>query len=192
MATFVYCVLVLVSIGPGDRGDFIPHLSITTTFCLVLVSMAVLIYFIHHITSQIQLPQVIAGIAKDLAHAVEVQSADNPHSARVAPDDAPSPDELIAMIDNYGSVVRTPESGYLQFIRHRTLVRIAGQVDAVIRLPYRPGHFLVEDESWRLCGHPKRRTRPGDRTSPDAYPGYGLRRRSDRRDRHPGIVTRRQ
>ena len=78
VATFVYCVLVLVSIGPGDRGDFIPDISITTTFWLVLVSMAVLIYFIHHITSQIQLPQFIAGIAKDLAHAVEVQSADNP------------------------------------------------------------------------------------------------------------------
>ncbi|HVQ86497.1 MAG TPA: DUF2254 family protein, partial [Mycobacterium sp.] len=32
---------------------------------------------------------------------------------------------------------------YLQFIRHQTLVRVATEADAVIRLPYRPGHFLV-------------------------------------------------
>jgi len=29
VATFVYCVVVLVSIGPGDRGEFVPHISIT-------------------------------------------------------------------------------------------------------------------------------------------------------------------
>ena len=32
----------------------------------------------------------------------------------------------------------------MQFIRHQTLIRIAAEADAVIRLPYRPGHFLVE------------------------------------------------
>ncbi|MGB8502235.1 DUF2254 family protein, partial [Mycobacterium sp.] len=72
VATFVYCVVALVSIGPGDRGEFVPHISITTAFGLVLVDLAVLIYFTHHIATQIQLPQVIASIAKDLAHAVAV------------------------------------------------------------------------------------------------------------------------
>jgi uncharacterized membrane protein len=144
VATFVYCILVLVSIGPGDHGEYVPHLSITMTFQLVLIDLAVLIYFIHHIAAQIQLPQVIAGIAKDLAKAVEVQSADNPGAGGNRPPDARSLDELIATIENSGAVIRTPKSGYLQFIRHSTLVRIAAEVDAVVRLPYRPGHFLVE------------------------------------------------
>ena len=34
VATFVYCIVVLVSIGPGDRGEFVPHISITTAFGL--------------------------------------------------------------------------------------------------------------------------------------------------------------
>ena len=82
VATFVYCVVALVSIGPGARGDFVPHISITTAFGLVLVDLAVLIYYINHIATQIQLPQVIAGIAKDLAQAVAVQSADRPRIGR--------------------------------------------------------------------------------------------------------------
>ena len=144
VATFVYCIAVLVSIGPGDRGEFVPHVSITTAFGLVLVDLAVLIYFIHHITTQIQLPQVIASIAKDLAQAVAVQSADQPRSATRRPEQGPSLDELLTRIETSGAVIRTPESGYLQFIRHKTLIRIATEADAVIRLPYRPGHFLVE------------------------------------------------
>ena len=144
VATFVYCVVALVSIGPGGHGDFVPHISITTTFGLVLVDLAVLIYFIHHIATQIQLPEVIAGIAKDLAQAVEVQSDDSTRSVPEVCSNRGSLHELIATIETDGSVIRTPKSGYLQFIRHKTLVRIAARAEAVIRLPYRPGHFLVE------------------------------------------------
>ena len=51
-----------------------PHLSITIAVTLVTVSMGVLIYFIHHIATSIQLPQVIASIAKDLSRAIDAES----------------------------------------------------------------------------------------------------------------------
>ncbi|HTX95772.1 MAG TPA: DUF2254 domain-containing protein [Mycobacterium sp.] len=145
VATFVYCIAVLVSIGPGDHGEFVPHISITTAFGLVLIDLAVLIYFINHIATQIQLPQVIASIAKDLAKAVAVQSEDQQRFAtEQPPPQGPSLHELLARIETSGGVIRTPKSGYLQFIRHQSLVRVATEANAVIRLPYRPGHFLVE------------------------------------------------
>ena len=62
VGTFVYSVLALGSI----TGDFVPHLSITVAEALLLVDLGVLIYFIHHIAKSIQLPEVIAGIARDL------------------------------------------------------------------------------------------------------------------------------
>jgi uncharacterized membrane protein len=61
VATFVYAILALVSIGSGSHGDFVPHLSITVTMGLVLLDVAVLVLFIDHIAKSIQLPQVIAG-----------------------------------------------------------------------------------------------------------------------------------
>jgi uncharacterized membrane protein len=42
-----------------------------------------------------------------------------------------------------GSVLLTPVSGYLQFIKHQDLVKLATEADAVISLEYRPGHFVV-------------------------------------------------
>ena len=146
VATFVYCILVLVSIGPGDHGDYVPQVSITLTFALLLIDLAVLIYFIHHIATQIQPPQVIAGIAKSLSQAIEMQSTGH-HQGRVsrAPS-AQSVDELITTIENSGAVIPAPRSGYIQFVPRSRLVRIAAEADAVLRLPYRPGSFLVEGE----------------------------------------------
>ena len=33
VATFVYAILALVSIGPSSHGDFVPHLSMPTAIC---------------------------------------------------------------------------------------------------------------------------------------------------------------
>src|ERR1700733_6899663 len=73
VATFVYAVLVLVSIGPGPHGNFVPHIGVTTTLGLMVLELGVLIYFINHTATSIQLPQVIASIARDLSEAIDVQ-----------------------------------------------------------------------------------------------------------------------
>ncbi len=139
VATFVYAILALGSIGPGAHGDFVPHISITVMLGLMVADLAVLIYFLHHIAIQIQLPQVIAGIAGDLAQAIELQAGDPTVGAG-----AQLATLLIADMDGPGGDVAAPRSGYLQYIQHRTLVRIAAEKGAVIHVRYRPGHFLVQ------------------------------------------------
>ena len=93
----------------------------------------------------IQLPQVIAGIARDLAREIDVAGG-NDTSFGVGGARGPSRAELVARIAESGAVIRTPSSGYLQVIRHDTLLKIASSADAVIHLPYRPGHFLVRGQ----------------------------------------------
>jgi hypothetical protein len=75
VATFVYAVLVLGSIGVGSHGEFVPHVGVTVTLGLMIADLAVLIYFIHHTAVSIQLPQVIASIAADLAEAIREKKA---------------------------------------------------------------------------------------------------------------------
>jgi uncharacterized membrane protein len=144
VATFVYAILALVAIGPGPHGDFVPHASITTALALVVLDLAVLIYFIHHIATQIQLPQVIASIAQDVAHAIEAESATPPERGANGLQRGLSAAELLSRMEEDPGVVRASHSGYLQFVRHTTLVRIATDTDSVIHLQHRPGHFLVQ------------------------------------------------
>jgi uncharacterized membrane protein len=156
VATFVYAALVLVSIGTGSHGNFVPHIGVTVTLALMVADMAVLIYFIHHTATSIQLPQVIASIARDLSAAIEVQGGcDRGRGPAAVRESGPSPAELRTRMAEEGGVVRAPASGYLQFIRHRILVQFAADADAVIALDYRPGHFLVQGHPFAVVWPPE-------------------------------------
>ena len=107
VATAVYCVLVLLAIGPAEHGVFVPHFSVSVVFLLVLLDLAVLIYFLHHIAIQIQLPFVIASIANDLQRYLRVKKPD----IRMATANEPDSDEVAALIDTInssGAKLRTP------------------------------------------------------------------------------------
>ncbi len=157
VASFVYAVMALGSITGSSSRAFVPHLSITVAEALLMVDLAVLIYFIHHIAKSIQLPEVIAGIARDLMRAIDIEFPATTHTGR--PADLPagagrSVTELLRVIDGRGSVVPAARSGYLQFVGYAQLVDIAMHTDSVIRLHHRPGHFLI-------AGHPVASVWPG-------------------------------
>jgi uncharacterized membrane protein len=143
VATFVYAVLTLGAVGHGRRGDFVPHLSVTVALTLVLASSGVLIFFIHHVATSIQLPEVIAGIARDLTAAIDVAVANDNRLDSRAPERGLSLAELLIRLDQDGATVPATTSGYLQFVVYDSLVDIASEGDAVIQLLNRPGHFIV-------------------------------------------------
>jgi uncharacterized membrane protein len=144
VATFVYSVLALGSITSLPSRDFVPHLSITVAEALLLVDLGVLVYFIHHIAKSIQLPEVIAGIARDLDRAID---AEFPEHHTVLGEDLHAPSgyttELVDLLEKPGAEVTAKQSGYLQFVGYGQLIEIAEASDAVIRLAHRPGHFVV-------------------------------------------------
>jgi uncharacterized membrane protein len=147
VATFIYSVLVLVSTG----NAFVPHIGVTVTLGLTVADMGVLIYFIHHTSVSIQLPQVIASIAKDLAEAIEIQGG----AGTDIKESGPSPAELLSRSERSGGVLLAPVSGYLQFIKHQDLVRLAAEAEAVICLEHRPGHFLVRGHRYATVWPPQ-------------------------------------
>ena len=145
VATFVYAVLVLVSIGPGSHGDFVPHIGVTTTLGLMVADLGVLIYFIHHTAVSIQLPQVIASIARDLADAIETQGGDQ-HFHDRGPERGPGTTEIVALLESGSEAVLASASGYVQFIRLDSLVTFATDADVVLSLMHRPGHFITQGQ----------------------------------------------
>jgi len=140
VATFVYAILALVSIGSGSHGGLVPHLSITVTMALVVADVIVLVVFIDHIARSIQLPQVIASIAKDLSGAIAAEAG--PRYS--GPKAGPSLSEMLVRLEEDSGVVRAPGSGYLQYVSMSTLMDISTRSNSVIRLLHRPGHFVVE------------------------------------------------
>ncbi len=145
VATFVYSILALVSIGPGAHGEFVPHVSITVTMVLVVAGRrrAGRVHRSHR--------QVDSAAAGDREHrrrprrdAIEADAAAS--GGRRAAKAGPSLSEMLVRLDDDSGVVRATSSGYLQYVRMSTLIDISGRGHAVIRLLHRPGHFVVEGE----------------------------------------------
>src|SRR3712207_4966988 len=69
VATFMYCLLVLRSIESGPNASDVPHASVTAAVAFALASIAVLIYFTHHVSLSLQAPIAVATVANALEQA---------------------------------------------------------------------------------------------------------------------------
>lgn len=139
--TFAYCLVVLRTVQ-GDGGDryavFVPHLAVTGAVALTLFSVAMLIYYVHHVASSMQVSEITARVAHDLESSIErVYPEELGESADSSPDDAPPPPPAAAQI-------RSVRSGYLQEIDSRSVLSAAQDAGTTIWLVARPGDFVVE------------------------------------------------
>ncbi len=139
IATFAFCIVVLGVVHGGDTGAFVPSAAVTVALVLALCSLAVLIYFIHHVATSIQAPEVIAVVGLDLDNAIE-KLFPLPLSASGAPIHTNEP---AWVADGDGAIVRSSTSGYVQHINMDALLDFATEADLVVRLVRRPGDHVI-------------------------------------------------
>lgn len=141
VSTFLYCLLVLRTVRGTDNGGFVPQLAVTAGVALAMLSLGVLIFFIHHVATSIQASRIIANVAEDLEGAIDrlfpeaigkdAASADGP---RASADGARKADGARTVI------ART--TGYVQTIDADGLMSLAREHDLMVRVHARPGSFV--------------------------------------------------
>jgi uncharacterized membrane protein len=142
VATFVYAMLVLASVSDPPRA-FIPHLSAMVAVGFTLIDLGVLIYYIDHVATSIQLSHVVDGIARDFRWRLASVRADAQRGhAGLAPGDIPGLEGAPELVGQ----VTAAASGFIQAVGHEPLVEVATAADAVIRLLHRPGYFVLEGQ----------------------------------------------
>ena len=138
--TFAYCLVVLRTVqGDGDGySAFVPHLAVTGALVLTLFSVGMLIYYVHHIATSMQVSNITAGVAHDLERAIN----------RLYPepigDTAALPPAHVPPVPPGAVVIHTDRSGYLQEIDGDALLALACRENVVIWMDIRPGDFLIE------------------------------------------------
>jgi uncharacterized membrane protein len=158
ISTFTFCLLVLGRVRDLDETEFIPYLSVTVAVALALISLGVLIYFIHHVSYSIQAENLIATIADELH---EVMDRLFPEKAGIPQDEEKGErdaERIRQELRGKSRVVRSKESGYLQTIGTEGLLHIAKEKNLFIQLYRRPGDFISADsvilETWPLGVYP--------------------------------------
>jgi uncharacterized membrane protein len=149
IGTFVYCLTVLTNVHGSVESEsgkqidaFVPHLSISVAMLLTFASISVLIFFIHHITENINVENIIAQIGRTLAERITQLF--------------PSVEDGLPLIDDedfetaiHGRLiheVRANGIGYIQTINLSRLSTIAEEEDLLIRVHYRPGDFTCDHD----------------------------------------------
>lgn len=149
VATFAYTIVVLRTIHGGD-SNFVPQIAVLLALLLALCSIAVLIYFIHHVPESIHINTVTARIGGQLLDGIDLEFPI--HAGDAPPTDIADDNELDAaaygLFEGAGATkIPADADGYLQAIDDQTLLALASKHDAIIRIDVRPGQFLFKGQT---------------------------------------------
>lgn len=138
VATFVFALLVLASLGdPSDRA-LTPRASIFVTLLLTLLSLGLLVAFIHHLARSLNADVVVARLAEDLRTHLTKLLCSGQQASDGDNDSSPQWGE--------GQAIRSDVSGYIQTIDSEALVDLACAHDTEIAVQRRAGHFVHRGE----------------------------------------------
>ncbi len=145
IGAFFYSLVVLRSIRSADETgpEFVPAIAVTLAIGFAVLAVAMLIYFIHHISTRIQVSSIVAGIADAAERAIERERDDGgsparPHAERP---ESPAHDRVP---EGQPGPVSAARSGYLQLLDRRAIVDVADELDLVVRLELAPGDWVQE------------------------------------------------
>lgn len=142
--TFLYALTVLRSVQGASDGvqEQVPQLATSTAFVGVVASVGFFLAFIHHITTSIQVPEVLARTASATVKTLDqMMPADHDELASRGeqPRWEPSPDEVAVEVTASDQADRC-----ITDIDYRGLVDMAQRHDAVITLERQVGEYVVE------------------------------------------------
>lgn len=146
IGTFTYALLVLRAVRSPLEGSqaFVPALSVTAAIVLALLSVALLIYFVHHATNAMRASVVIDRAA----------TATRGLIADLFPDDVgetarSEPPAWLAAVPAW--IVNAKRGGYVQSINAEALFALAEHQALTLRLEPMIGDFVLPGEPLVSC-----------------------------------------
>jgi uncharacterized membrane protein len=142
VATFVFAMLALREVtNRGDGTGRVPGIAVVTAFLLVLVSIAVLVMYVHHIGQSLRVSSLIELVGKDTRKLIDSKYPDAGPALEAAPG---SP-----------AVVKARKSGVIIAIGFEQLVEEARRAGCVLELVPALGEFVPAGAAlFRVHGEP--------------------------------------
>ncbi|GGY51952.1 DUF2254 domain-containing protein [Parvularcula lutaonensis] len=149
IGTFVYCLLVLGTVrdasGVEDGYEvFVPYLSLLVTLMLAILSIAMLIYFFHHVPESIDIQHLTTEIGRELREDVR-RLFPNDYDGEEPAHGVPEAFD-VACAGRQRRRVTAGKDGYITTIAVRQIEEIAAEKDLLIDLQYRPGDFITRED----------------------------------------------
>lgn len=139
VSIFVYCLLVLRTIRGGEH-EMVPVVSVLGAMIFSLIGIAVLIFFIHHVASSIQVTSILASISEETLASLGTLYPERIGDEQVEPIQAEA--ERNWLSNQTWHSVLSDCSGYIQTVRPDGLLDLANRHRCVIWLQRSVGDFV--------------------------------------------------
>lgn len=136
---FLYCLLVLRTIS-GKPDPFVPASAVLGSVLLSVLASGAFIFFIHHISSNIQAAEMAQAITYETLDMIDKYFPDK--AADVGKDEG-RPHPAAAT----WHPVPARQWGTIQTVAEHQLLAWACKHDAVVRMEHKPGQFVGMDET---------------------------------------------
>lgn len=136
LGTFAYCLVVLRQVRGGEDDLFVPRLALGGAMLLAGLCVALLVYYVHHMSSRINIDTVIDLVRRDYFAALDDQTEPTPAHRPLTIGD-------IDLDWSEARVVQDTRSGYLQELEAADLADWAHAKGARLRLLVRPGDYIM-------------------------------------------------
>ncbi|MGE0370680.1 MAG: DUF2254 domain-containing protein [Gammaproteobacteria bacterium] len=137
VATFAYAVTALRSVHQADEAVFVPQIAVSVGLLLTFSCIGVLIWFIHHVATSINVDRVVALVHGDLIRVLRALPETSAQSG-----DEDDPDTQSDGRRGPGAGLQAMQAGYLRVLDDGALADWAEENDALIELSVRPGQFI--------------------------------------------------
>ncbi|WP_417389798.1 DUF2254 domain-containing protein [Gimesia sp.] len=156
VGTSLYCLLVLQNVreAHGDSPGFTPQVGTSVGLLLGLISMGMLIWFIHHVATAIQAPTIITEVSHDLEEAIDRLFPERMSEESENEVDAEQPDvlkqqtfqEILSNVGKNNVTVPSHKEGYIEGIDGGSLISLALELSGVVELMCKPGDYITKEQ----------------------------------------------
>src|SRR3954452_4358672 len=141
VGTFAFAMLAMrdVLIGQSSSGGRVPGLTVLVAFALVVVSIMVLVLYVHHIGRSLRVSALVEIVGTETRRLLDEQYPES----EAAP--------------GHPGTLSAPRSGVLCHIEHSRLVELAADAECRLELMPALGEFVVAGSPlFRVHGDPER------------------------------------
>lgn len=132
MATFVYSMVVLRSVGSSGQADFVPRVAVTVAFVLVVASVGMFIAYISRISGMLRVASIVRRVAEE---SERLMGRRYPVGTPPSGPDLELPLEL--------RPIPARRAGVVVSVNEKLLAALAGRQRAVLVMRLRVGDFVA-------------------------------------------------
>lgn len=137
---FIYCIITLKNVE-SSGVDFVPHISLAFAVLLAIVCIGLMIFFVQHISSAIQVQSIMRRVYRQLNSSIDQLF---PEEIAHGNDGEPSLDDARASLRDHAKQttnITAQSSEYLQFIQQDELMACLREHNLRAELRLLPGAF---------------------------------------------------